>query len=62
MPMDDEGRIYHVGVKHGEVAQRVLTVGDYERAQLIASTLDRVVFHKMSSRGFETYTGFKNNV
>ncbi|KAI9217542.1 nucleoside phosphorylase domain-containing protein [Blastocladiella britannica] len=39
-PVDDEGHTYHVGVKPGEVANRIITVGDPSRAILIATYLD----------------------
>ncbi|ORZ41058.1 nucleoside phosphorylase domain-containing protein [Catenaria anguillulae PL171] len=39
-PVDDQGHTYHVGVKPGEVANRIITVGDPARAILIATYLD----------------------
>eukprot|EP01117_Protostelium_nocturnum_P011406 TRINITY_DN4137_c0_g1_i1.p1 TRINITY_DN4137_c0_g1~~TRINITY_DN4137_c0_g1_i1.p1 ORF type:complete len:302 (-),score=98.48 TRINITY_DN4137_c0_g1_i1:29-934(-) len=58
-PRDAEGRVHHVQVKAGEVAQRILSVGDHRRAALIASLFDdpssNVVVN--SSRGFATHTG-----
>ncbi|KAI9152519.1 hypothetical protein H9P43_009310 [Blastocladiella emersonii ATCC 22665] len=39
-PTDAEGHVYHVGVKRGEVANRIITVGDPARAILIATFLD----------------------
>ncbi|KNE68679.1 uridine phosphorylase [Allomyces macrogynus ATCC 38327] len=39
-PVDAEGHTYHVGVKPGEVANRIITVGDPARAILIGSYLD----------------------
>ena len=62
-PRDEEGRVYHLGVKKGEVANRILSVGDSRRGQIIASQLDGGKFnHVLSSRGFHTYTGTKNGV
>lgn len=61
-PMDAEGRVYHLGLKRGEVANRILLVGDPERAKLIRESLDnpKETFHYVSNRGFTTYTGTKN--
>ncbi|KAG0222826.1 hypothetical protein BGW41_005850 [Actinomortierella wolfii] len=72
-PMDAEGRTYHVGVKRGELANRVLTVGDPARAMILARNLDGVseeekapgakiavpsnLFSLSSHRGFLTITG-----
>ncbi|KAL7751667.1 hypothetical protein RI367_002666 [Sorochytrium milnesiophthora] len=39
-PTDDEGRVYHVGVKLGEVANKIITVGDPARAIVLATYLD----------------------
>ncbi|KAG0054743.1 hypothetical protein BGZ83_010526 [Gryganskiella cystojenkinii] len=68
-PMDAEGRTYHVGVKRGELANRVITVGDPVRAMILARSLDGVdpatpaktvpsnLFSLASHRGFLTITG-----
>ncbi|KAI1313428.1 hypothetical protein EDD11_002636 [Mortierella claussenii] len=69
-PMDAEGRTYHVGVKRGELANRILTVGDPARAIVLSRSLDGVdldntpyktiptnVFSFASHRGFLTITG-----
>jgi uridine phosphorylase len=31
-----QGRVYHLGVKRGEVANRILSVGDTGRARLLS--------------------------
>ncbi|KAG0344742.1 hypothetical protein BG004_004204 [Podila humilis] len=68
-PMDAEGRTYHVGVKRGELANRILTVGDPARAMVLSRSLDGVdpntpaktvptnLFSFASHRGFLTITG-----
>lgn len=65
-PLDTEGRVYHIGAKRGEIANRVLLVGDPNRAELIATThLDKEakpVFYRTSTRGFTWYTGRYNGV
>lgn len=61
MPVDAEGRTYHLNTKFGEVAPRILSVGDVGRAERIAQFLeDRKVYN--SSRGFVTHTGLFNGV
>jgi len=63
-PKDGEGRVYHLGVKRGEVANRILSVGDPRRAQTVAALLDNPEknFLRMSNRGFHIYTGTKDGV
>ncbi|KAI8143175.1 nucleoside phosphorylase domain-containing protein [Fennellomyces sp. T-0311] len=62
-PQDAEGRVYHLNVKYGQVANRILTVGDYVRARAIAKWLDpeeqagHPTFIHTSQRGFLTITG-----
>lgn len=60
-PMDSEGHVYHIGAKHGEVANRIILVGDPIRAELIAKTWlenpNKQLFFKTSNRGFTWYTG-----
>lgn len=61
-PMDAEGRVYHLGLKAGEVANRILLVGDPNRAKLVSELLDNPQdnFTYASNRGFTTYTGTKH--
>ena len=62
-PQDAEGRVYHINVKYGEVANRILTVGDHVRARAISKWLDseeeagHPLFIHTSQRGFLTITG-----
>ncbi|KAI9320603.1 nucleoside phosphorylase domain-containing protein [Dichotomocladium elegans] len=62
-PQDAEGRVYHINVKYGQVANRILTVGDHLRAKAIAKSLDseevagHPTFVHTSQRGFLTITG-----
>ncbi|CAB4493161.1 unnamed protein product [Rhizophagus irregularis] len=58
-PMSDKGRVYHVEVKRGEVANRIITVGDHTRAEEFAQYLDKdsPLFRLSSARGFLTITG-----
>lgn len=63
-PMDGEGRVYHLGLKAGEIANRILLVGDPDRAEIILQCLDnpQKCFKYASNRGFTTYTGTRDNV
>lgn len=58
-PMDAAGRVYHLGVRRGEIANRILQVGDPSRLARISSLLDASPppFHSVSSRGFTVITG-----
>ncbi|KAL9939020.1 hypothetical protein V8E36_001833 [Tilletia maclaganii] len=58
-PRDAEGHTYHVGTKQGEVANRIITVGDHVRARRIAKHFDggKPIFEKSSQRLFLTLTG-----
>ncbi len=58
-PLDAEGRTYHVGVKAGEVAARIVSVGDPSRAAVLAALFDRPekTLVLQTNRGFTTYTG-----
>lgn len=40
-PMDHDGRTYHVNTKYGQVANRIITVGDPHRVWNLAQYLDR---------------------
>ncbi|KAJ2664363.1 hypothetical protein IWW48_000881 [Coemansia sp. RSA 1200] len=56
-PLSADGKTYHVETKWGQVANRILTVGDPQRARLISQQLDKVLFEHMSHRGILTITG-----
>ncbi|GAX77180.1 hypothetical protein CEUSTIGMA_g4626.t1 [Chlamydomonas eustigma] len=61
-PTTPEGRTYHLGTKGGEVANRILSVGATQRAELLSKLLDPPpnggqLFRYLSSRGFLTVTG-----
>jgi uridine phosphorylase len=63
-PVDAEGRTYHLGAKRGDIANRILCVGDPRRAERIAMMFDEAdkVWRRASTRGFVIYTGRKQNV
>ena len=58
VPME-AGRVHHLGLARGEVAQRLVSVGSLSRATLLRSLLDDPAgaFELTSSRGFTTFTG-----
>ncbi|KAF1315963.1 Achain a, uridine phosphorylase, partial [Globisporangium splendens] len=58
MPKHADGTVLHLGVKAGEVANRIVSVGSLDRARLLAALLDNGAFATYeSSRGFTTFTG-----
>ncbi|KAH8827676.1 purine and uridine phosphorylase [Flagelloscypha sp. PMI_526] len=58
-PRTADQRVYHLGLRAGEVANRIITVGSPSRAHRIASILDvkPKPFELSSERGFLTITG-----
>ncbi|RDB29910.1 Purine nucleoside phosphorylase DeoD-type [Hypsizygus marmoreus] len=58
-PRTADLRVYHLGLRPGEVANRIITVGSPSRAQAIATFLDESPkpFVLSSERGFLTITG-----
>ncbi|KAF8884146.1 nucleoside phosphorylase domain-containing protein [Infundibulicybe gibba] len=58
-PRTADHRVYHLGLRPGEVANRIVTVGSPSRARTIAGHFDAhpVPFVLSSERGFLTITG-----
>jgi len=59
-PRTAEGRVYHLGLARGELADRVLTVGDPSRARTLSQHFDGDsgdLLEVASERGFLTFTG-----
>ncbi|KIM86516.1 hypothetical protein PILCRDRAFT_96037 [Piloderma croceum F 1598] len=58
-PRTADHRVYHLGLRAGEIANRIVTVGSESRARTIASFLDKTPepFKLSSERGFITITG-----
>ncbi|TFK33738.1 nucleoside phosphorylase domain-containing protein [Crucibulum laeve] len=63
-PRTADQRVYHLGLRPGEVANRIVTVGSPSRAKTIAKSLDAKpeLFELSSERGFLTITGRYKNV
>lgn len=53
---DEEGRQYHIGLAPGEVAPRILLVGDPDRARRVSKMMEDVTLEKQS-REYLTFTG-----
>jgi len=61
-PLDGDGRTYHLGVKRGEIANRMLTCGDVHRVKILSKFLDKILCEVTSERGFLTITGLLKDV
>jgi uridine phosphorylase len=64
LPTDAEGRVMHLQVHRGQIANRILSVGDAGRAERLAKALfdsSKFAVHT-SSRGFAVYTGMHKDV
>ncbi len=57
LPIDDQGRVYHLQVKPEQVAPDILLVGDPGRAEVIGSTFLRDLEVECEHRGLVTVTG-----
>lgn len=57
LPLDDQGRVYHLQVKPEQVAPDILLVGDPGRAEVIGSTFLRDLEVEHEHRGLVTVTG-----
>jgi uridine phosphorylase len=57
LPIDEQGRIYHLQIKPGQIARDILIVGDPGRAEFIGSTFLRDLELEHEHRGLVTVTG-----
>ena len=57
LPIDDDGRIYHIQAKPGQIAPDILLVGDPGRAEFIGSRFLRDLEFEHEHRGLVTITG-----
>ncbi len=57
LPVDDEGRIYHLQIKPEHLAQDILIVGDPGRAEMIGDTFLKDIEITHEHRGLVTVTG-----
>ena len=56
-PRGHESRLYHIGVRPGEVAPSILLVGDPHRARRVAENHFESHGGPIAEREFVTYTG-----
>lgn len=56
LPVNDDGSIFHLHLQPGQLADRVVMMGDPERVSLVASYFDSVEFD-LQNREFHTITG-----
>jgi uridine phosphorylase len=56
LALNAEGKIYHLNLQPGDVAETILLVGDPGRAQTIADFFDKIEF-STSNREINTFTG-----
>lgn len=54
--LNADGSIYHLGLKPGDVAEKIILVGDQDRVGLVSSYFDKVTFTQQN-REFVTHTG-----
>lgn len=54
--LDDQGRVYHLGLRPEEVSDKILLVGDQDRVKLISSYFDSIE-HTSQHREFACITG-----
>jgi uridine phosphorylase len=64
-PKDAEGRVYHLALKAGELANNIIIVGDPNRAEIVSKHLKPDpdlpnMFPHTCARGFTAYTGLYN--
>ena len=57
VPIGDDGSVYHIQVKPGQIAPDILLVGDPGRAELIGSRFFRDIEFQSEHRGLVTITG-----
>jgi len=57
LPIDEDGRIYHLQIKQGQIASDILLVGDPGRAEVIGSTFLHDLEVEHEHRGLVTVTG-----
>lgn len=57
--LNEDGSVYHLRVKAGNIADTVLLVGDPGRVELVSSRFDQITF-KSANREFICHTGLYN--
>ena len=62
LPIDDQGRVYHLQIKPEELAQDIILVGDPGRADFIGSTFFKDIEAHHQHRGLITVTGSADGI
>ena len=62
LPIDDQGRVYHLQIKPEQLAPDILLVGDPGRADFIGSTFFKDIETHHQHRGLITVTGIADGV
>jgi len=55
--INEDGTIYHLNIKPGDLSERIITVGDQNRVDKVVSYFDKVEM-TVQKREFKTVTGF----
>jgi len=58
--LNEDGSIYHLKLKPGELAEKIITVGDPDRVDKVARYFDKVLLERQA-REFKTITGQLGN-
>ncbi|MCB9223462.1 MAG: nucleoside phosphorylase [Crocinitomicaceae bacterium] len=61
LTLDKDGKIYHLGIGPGDLAQTIILVGDQNRVELVGSFFQEVNFRK-NNREFYSLTGVYNGM
>lgn len=61
LTLNDQGCVYHLNVKKGNLAKKIILVGDQDRVKLVGSFFDEITF-KTQHREFATITGVYKGV
>ena len=54
--LNDQGAVYHLGIKPKDISSKIILVGDQERVSLISDFFDSIE-HKSQHREFVCHTG-----
>jgi uridine phosphorylase len=54
--INKKGQIYHLGAAPGEIAEKIILVGDPDRVKIVSSHFDKIEL-KISNREITTHTG-----
>ncbi|MEX1002735.1 MAG: nucleoside phosphorylase [Crocinitomicaceae bacterium] len=57
LTLDKNGKVYHLGVGSGDLAETIILVGDQKRVDLVGSFFEKILF-KTQNREFVSLTGF----